>query len=149
MTAILGLLLPLLPYILGFAAIVGVIAVHDAKVRSGEAAKWQPKVAACEANTKTATDANVKLKADYDAFAVRHDQMIRTLAEQQRLALKRKNDALVALGLREKAAQGELDGLRAKAAAPPQPTKEAACASAETTLRALAAERLRDAIADQ
>lgn len=145
----LSVLIPLLPYLIGGVAIFATIAVHDYRVRSAEAAKWAPKLTACEGNVKLATDANLSLKADYDAFALRHDQMIKGLAEQQRIALERKNKALIALGLREHEAQAALDDLRRQAAAPPQPTKEGSCEQATATLRALAVERLRDAAPDQ
>lgn len=137
------------PYIIGVVAVVGMVGVHDYRVRAKEAARWKPKLAACQSDVDTATTANVALKADYEAFAKRHNDIIRRLADEQRAALKRRDAALAALGLREQKAQAELEDLRAKAAAGPQPTREASCASAESTLRALAAERLRDAGLDQ
>ena len=142
-------LMPFLPYILGFAAIVGVIGVHDYRVRAKEADKWKPKLTQCEANVSTATDANKTLKADYDGFITKHNQMLKALADQQRAALARKDAAIAALGLREQAGQHLIEELRVKANAAPLATKEASCEQATATLRGLAADLVRDDAANK
>jgi len=141
---ILSALMPFLPYLIGGIAIVTVIGVHDFRVRSAEAAKWKPKLETCEGNVKTATDANLSLKKDFDQFIDAHNKYLKKLADDQKIALTKKNELLAALRIKEQAAQAVIEQLLVDAAAGPQVSKEVACAKAESTLRALATDLMRD-----
>lgn len=129
---------------IGIAALLaGLVWSHDSKVRKAEAAKWQPKLTQCETDGKAALDANVALQSEYQAFVTRHNVQFKALADEQARRLRERDKALATLGLKAKEDQAEIDRLRSLAAAPPQPTPEGACATADATLRGLAADLVR------
>lgn len=130
---------------IGILALVGgLVLSHDSKIRKAEAAKWQPKLTKCEAAGKAALDANTALAGEYAGFKEQHNKQIAAMAAEQARRLKERDKALEALGLKAQQTQAEIDRLRVLAAGPPQPTREASCATADATLRGLAADLVRD-----
>lgn len=124
--------------------VMGLVWSHDSKVRAKEATKWQAKLSECELVAKAANDANAKLDADYRRFIAQHNAEVKAQADEQERRLRERDKALAALSAGKAKDQGEINRLRALAAAGPQPTKEGACAQADATLRGLANDLVRD-----
>lgn len=129
--------------------VLGLIWSHDAKVRKTEAAKWRPKIEQCERDRELAAAANSSLRKDFDGFITKRDAEVKALNKQTADALKRRDAALEALGLRAAKDQTEIDRLRELAAAPPQPTPEVSCANALDILRGVAVDVVRNAAVDK
>jgi hypothetical protein len=113
--------------------------VKDPYVEQGRA-EIQPKLdEALAANKSLAIDVTgLKVKVTEQNASI--DQL--TMSS---IALGEARDAaLAALAVREATLKTQIAQLRAEAAGPPSPTKEAACEKATSILHDLAAQRLRD-----
>jgi hypothetical protein len=124
----------------------GFVAIHDSKVRKAEAAKWEPKLVACDAEREQAAKANLTLQEDV--------AKLNDLYKKQTLAMKALQDAearakaagsaaLLKALERERALLGQVDAYLAIMNGPASANKEDACNEANRILDRIVDERLR------
>ena len=125
--------------------VAGVVVAHDNKVRAAEAAKWRPKVEACERDRDAAVAANAQLQDDLaklQATYAKAQAALDDLAKREAAAQKTAAEALARLAVKEASLRAEIERLRAIAGGPPAPTRTEACDEADRILRGLADERV-------
>lgn len=108
-----------------------------------------PIIAACQADLKTATDANATMKADVLRIGAERDaqnQAVAQLAERTKQAMIEREKALAFAQGKVAALQGDADAMRQRLAQQPKPgvTCEQQLSSIDSTLRDLATRRVRD-----
>ena len=117
----------------------GAVKWHDHKIRTEEAAKWKPLLAAEQARADQATTALASLTESYKAQTAAMEEIER----RSKALIAAKDKVLLALAAKEKTLRSEVERLKSIVAGPPAPTAEKSCADATDILARLAAWRLR------
>lgn len=121
----------------------------EAKGAEKQKAIDAPIIAACQADLKTASEANTTLKADVLRIGAEREAQnaaVAQLAERTRAAMVEREKALAFAQGRMATLQGDADAMRQRLAQQPKPgvTCEQQLTSIDSTLRDLAGRRLRD-----